>query len=167
MMKQTISGVAFMALQWFACVTGAFGDDLDRAPEPALVHELRAAGLLFANGMLTAKGEALLAEVAKPESKPVPMPVPMLPFERAVKQRRHLATVFGKRHEAEAVTAKLHAEWPAHDVQMSALKSGAFAVDRSVVPVGYTREDYRVHCEATVRRMNAEGWNLCMPVEFV
>lgn len=162
MKNVTLSAAAILALKWFACETGTFADPTDRAPESALMHELRAAGLIFASGMPTAKGEALLAEMAKL----VAAPVPMLPFERAVKQRRHLATVFGKPADAERVTAKFRAEWPAHDVQVAALESGAFTVDRSVVPMGYTREDYRAHCEATIRRLNADGWNLCMPVEF-
>jgi hypothetical protein len=68
-MKTTLSAAAVLALKWFAFQTGAFADPTDRAPEPAIVHELRAAGLLFASGMPTAKGETLLAEMAKPLPK--------------------------------------------------------------------------------------------------
>lgn len=68
-MNTTLSAAALLALKWFAFQTGAFADSTDRAPEPALVHELRAAGLLFASGMPTEKGEALLAEMAKPLPK--------------------------------------------------------------------------------------------------
>lgn len=68
-MNTTLSAAAVLALKWFAFQTGAFADPTDRAPEPALVHELRAANLIFASGMPTEKGEALVAEMAKPLPK--------------------------------------------------------------------------------------------------
>lgn len=66
MKAKTISGVAVMALRWFAGETGAFGDPLDRAPERAIIMELLDAGLIVGGGWgaayePTAKGDALLA----------------------------------------------------------------------------------------------------------
>lgn len=69
MSKKMISGVAVMALKWFAGETGAFGDEYDRAPERAIIMELLDAGLIVGGGWLsgyepTAKGDALLANKA-------------------------------------------------------------------------------------------------------
>lgn len=87
MASKTISGVAFMALQWFACVTGTFGDEFDRAPEPAVVYELRAAGLLRPWGQSyepTAKGDALLAEMAAADKIAHPFPAAQWMKDEAV-----------------------------------------------------------------------------------
>lgn len=65
-MATMITGSMVAALRWFAGETGSFGDELDRAPEVALVIALRDTGLVrreLGSYVPTPKGEALLASL--------------------------------------------------------------------------------------------------------
>jgi hypothetical protein len=163
-MTKQISGVAVMALAWFAGETGAVGDSLDRFPENAIVFELLDAGMIeqsFPSYELTPEGDALLADLKKPRGFQFFSYDRMLPMLRtAWRVKLSEFDVRGIRREmfdakVESTLIELRAKWPRHDVKAHVHSAGGVRgvwFDRSGLPIDCTRDEYIAHCANAVAK---------------